>query len=296
MNHSLPAPEGTVWAEQVLTDRYPELAEQSHGIGYAFAVLALSRLAVDINLIHRGLPGIAPVTADQTRAGLILTPDAQQAPRHAELLIAHAAHALGMTWEEVARMRGKKSAASYGKLLERRQAEFGIPTYELPAQPVLGTYHQHAADLLDATLADRPVNPHQRSGAADLLTVLLFLRSHARRPAHLILEWVENDDLAPALAAAEEVDPGQAAPARKLLNQHIGADVGFRAAVARLVTPALVRLQFQEEEDQGIVRCRVCTGQIELPDGPFVNCPGCGEPDPAPSLRQDLIDAQRRTL
>ncbi|SIO89651.1 hypothetical protein [Nocardiopsis sp. JB363] len=50
-------------------------------------------------------------------------------------------------------------------------------------------------------------------------------------------------------AAAEQVKGDQAAPVRTLLSQHISADAGFRSAVADLVHPALLRLQFQDEED-----------------------------------------------
>lgn len=295
MNRTLPAPDGTVWAQQVLAARYPELERTSHGIGFVFAPLALAHLTADITLRQRGVD-VEPLTQNQARAGLILVEDTTLGARYAELLLAHIGHTLDLTWEDMTRLRGKNSTGSYRQHVKRLQAEFGVPTYELPAKPVLGTYHQHAADLLDTTLASREVNPHQRSGAVDLLTVLLFLRAHAHQPAHRLQEWVSEDDLFPALAAAEQVSADQVAPVRTLLSQHISADAGFRSAVADLVHPALLRLQFQDEEEgEGIVRCRACTGQIEPPDGAFVACPNCGEPDPTPSLRQDLIDAQNRT-
>ncbi|WP_435108005.1 hypothetical protein [Nocardiopsis synnemataformans] len=292
MSRSLSAPDGSVWATDVLTGRYPDLEEQSHGVGYVFAALAAARLAADVALLHHGVPAVAPITPEQARAALVLIKDAAQAPRYAELWCAHSAHALGMTWEEIAALRGKASAASYRKRLERIQAEFAVPTYELPARPVLGEYHRRAAQFLDTTLGSRPVNPYQRAAADDLLAVLLFLRTTAGHFPLDMRTWLEEDDLSPALASLGGVHPDQAGPAGDLLRAHTSGDPGFRAAVADLVIPALDILQIQQEQREGIVRCRACHGQIEPPDGAFVTCPNCGEPDPVPALRENLTAAQ----
>lgn len=293
MNRPLIAPEPTVWARGVLAARYPDLEHQAHGIGPVFAVLAVSRLAADLALAQRGVETIALVTEEQARAGLVLIADAERAPRYAELLIAHQAHALGLNWENITGMRGKGSRASYGKRLERIRADLGIPTYELPTPPVLGAYRRHAEALLETTLSGRSVNPYQRAGATDLLTVLLFLRVQAHQPAHQMREWVADDELSPALHRLALLPTDQAGPARELVDAHTAADAGFRESVAALVTPALVRLQFQQEDqEENIVRCTECQGQIEPPDGALTDCPNCGEPDPTPALRERLTSEQ----
>jgi hypothetical protein len=88
-------PDGTVWAQKVLTARYPELESVSHGISYVFAAQAVSRLAADIDLRRMGVDTVEPVTTDQARAGLTLAEDAALGVRYAELLTAHTAYALG---------------------------------------------------------------------------------------------------------------------------------------------------------------------------------------------------------
>lgn len=246
MSRPLPAPDGTVWAQEVLTTRYPELEEQSHGVALVFAVLGVSRLAADLALRQHGVEGVEPLTRDQARAGLVLVEDATRAPRYAELLIAYGAHALGMTWEEIAVVRGKASTGSYRKRLERIQAEFFIPTYELPAAPVLGEYGKHAKALLEEALAGRPVNPHQAAAAVDLLAALLFVRTEAGQRAEALRSWLEAEDLAPALDALAAVATDQARAAQDLLTAHAAGDRSFRTSVEGLTALALSRLSTPE--------------------------------------------------
>ncbi|MFY7069079.1 hypothetical protein ACOQFV_24745 [Nocardiopsis changdeensis] len=242
MSRLLTAPDGAVWAEQVLTARYPELEAQAHGIASVFAVLAVSRLAADVTLRQLGVDGVEPLTPDQARAGLVLVEDATRAPRFAELLLAHSAHALGMTWEEIAVVRRKTSGSSYRKRLDRIQAEFFIPTYELPARPVLGEYGKHAKALLQEALEGRLVNPHQNAAAADLLAALLFVRTEAGQPAQALRTWLETANLAPALEALEDLATDQARAAQDLLTAHTTGDQHFRASVESLVVLALSHL------------------------------------------------------
>lgn len=97
-------------------------------------------------------------------------------------------------------------------------------------------------------------------------------------------------DVAAALGLPQGAGPVQVAAAADLATENAlrllvvldGAEEYLRTAV----TPAEEVVNVDEEA----VRCRGCEGRIEPPEGAFAPCPNCGEDDPAPALRTNLID------
>src|SRR5699024_5962194 len=134
------------------------------------------RVAADIN---RGTTGEPAVTRQQLDAATVLLTDAHAGTEHAEVIITAAQYTQdGVSWGDIAALRGHAGGASTQKRQSRLQTRLGVPESALPVAPTLPAHTKRAHALITAATAEAPTSPYLVAQAADVLGALLLAAQH----------------------------------------------------------------------------------------------------------------------
>ncbi|WP_260697254.1 hypothetical protein, partial [Nocardiopsis changdeensis] len=181
-------------AVRILTARYPDLpAQAGTGTPHTFAALAVARVAADLSRGPADGYAAAPVTRQELDAATVLISDAHTGIEHAEVIITAAQYAHdGVSWDDLAALRGHAGGASTQKRQSRLIERLGVPDTVLPVAPTLPAHTKRARALVEAATAEEPTSPYLAAQAADVLGALLLAARYDQATGADLRAWTED--------------------------------------------------------------------------------------------------------
>lgn len=224
-------------AVRILTERYPDLpAQAGTGTPHTLAVLAVARLAADLSRGPADEFAAAPVTRQELDAATVLISNAHTGIEHAEVIVTAAQYAQhGISWHDIAALRGHAGGASTQKRQSRLIERLGVPDTVLPVAPTLPAHTKRARTLIEAATAEEPTSPYLVAQAADVLGALLLAARYDQVTGADLRTWAED----PAFTGAGDGLAGAPREAAEAAHQVLAAaatlPAGTRGDISSLV-------------------------------------------------------------
>ncbi|GAA1463510.1 hypothetical protein NE857_34010 (plasmid) [Nocardiopsis exhalans] len=189
-------------AVRILTARYPDLpAQAGTSAPHVFAALAVARLAADLSRSPAEEFAAAPVTRQELDAATVLISDAHTGIEHAEVILTAAQYVQdGVSWDDIAALRGHAGGATSQKRQSRLIERLGIPDTALPVAPTLPAHTKRARALVEAATTQEPASPYLAAQAAEVLGALLLAARYDQVTGADLRAWTAD----PAFAGAAD--------------------------------------------------------------------------------------------